>query len=97
MDIQIMKFNNTHDINYIIVNGDPWFRGKDVAILLEYKNPQQSIRVNVDNDDKMKLDELAKLCHSSLDDNTKNTIYINEGGLYSLMFKSTKEEATLFQ
>ena len=82
---------------FVASDGETWFRGKDVATTLGYADTKQAIRVNVDIDDKKKSDELRGVCDTPLDANTKNTMYVNESGLYSLMFKSTKDEAKLFQ
>ena len=48
-------FNNKK-VNYIIVKDDPWFRGKDIATILEYADTKQALRVNVDTEDKQKLE-----------------------------------------
>ena len=93
----MFKFNDKHDVNYVVVDSEPWFRAKDVATLLDYKNLQQSIRVNVDDDDRKKLEELMVLSDSPLNYHTKTSIYINESGLYALILKSTKPEAKQFQ
>ena len=71
-----------------------WFRGKDVASVLGYANTIQALTKNVDDDDKKKMGELGKLSDSSLDANAKQSMYINESGLYSLIPRSEKPEAT---
>lgn len=40
------------EVRTATINGEPWFVGKDVAIVLGYKNPQEAIRTHVDDDDK---------------------------------------------
>jgi len=74
-----------------------YFRGKDVATALGYENTTQAIIINVDDDDKRKLEEIWGLQIDSLSFNEKNTIYINESGLYCLILRSHKEEAIEFQ
>ena len=71
-----------------------WFRGKDVASVLGYANTIQALIKNVDEDDKKKMGELGKLSDSSLDANAKQSMYINESGLYLLIPRSEKPEAT---
>ena len=93
----MFKFNDKHDVNYVVVDSEPWFRAKDVATLLDYKDTNQAIRVNVDDDDKKKMQELRPVSDTPLDHNTKTSIYINESGLYALILKSTKPEAKQFQ
>jgi hypothetical protein len=52
----------------------------------------------VDEDDKRKLEEPQGRNETlRLDSNEKNTIFINESGLYSLIMRSKKPEANLFR
>jgi prophage antirepressor-like protein len=89
LDIKVGCFiNNKNEI---------YFRGKDVATALCYENTTQAINTHVKDDDKYKLEQLWELKDSSLTSNEKNTIYINESGLYSLILRSHKEEAIEFQ
>ena len=86
------------NFNYIVdADGEPWFKGKEIATILGYANTKQAIIVNVDVDDKCKFDTLRGLSDSPLDYNTRNLMYINESGLYSLVMKSNKKEALAFQ
>lgn len=68
-------------------NGEPWFVGKDVAEILEYKEPNKAINRHVDEDDRMKhpiTDNLGR---------EQETYLINESGLYSLIFSSQMEKS----
>ena len=58
MNTIVNKSFNNKKVNYIIVKDDPWFRGKDIATILEYADTKQAIRVNVDTEDKQKLEKL---------------------------------------
>ena len=59
---QIQTFeNSSFKVQCVCVSGEPWFKGKEVATILGYKNTMQAIRVNVDDDDKKKMEELGKL------------------------------------
>ena len=89
--------NSSFSVQCMCVKGEPWFKGKEVATILGYKNTMQAIRVNVDDDDKKKMEELGKLSDSSLDANAKRSMYINESGLYSLILRSEKPEAKTFK
>jgi prophage antirepressor-like protein len=51
----------------------------------------------VDDDDKKKMEELGRLSDSSRDANAKNSIFIDESGLYSLILRSEKPEAKTFK
>jgi prophage antirepressor-like protein len=98
--MEIQKFENNIlkcSIDCVIVDNNVWFRGKDVAIALGYENTTQAIIINVEDEDKHKLEELWNLYDRPLNCNEKNTIYINESGLYSLILRSKKEEAKEFK
>ena len=49
---------NENQINVVKCNDDIWFKGKDIANALGYENPGKAIRIHVDSDDKMPIDEL---------------------------------------
>ena len=95
--MQLKKFDNellNCQIGIFINNdNDIYFRGKDVANYLQYADTTHAIKYNVDDEDKNKLDELWAENNSALTSNEKNSIYINESGLYSLILRSNKEEA----
>jgi len=94
---QIQTFqNSSFNVQCVCVNGDPWFRGKDVATMLGYVDTKKAIANNVDSDYKKKLEELRGERESPLDTNAKNAIFISEPGLYSLIFRSGKSEAKVF-
>lgn len=65
--------------------------GKDVALVLGYAKPLNAIATHVDEDDSQKqglTDSLGR---------TQNTIFINESGLYALIFGSKLESAKHFK
>jgi prophage antirepressor-like protein len=80
---------------FINNHNEIFFRAKDVANILTYENTTQFINHNMDDDDKYKLEELWN--DISLTTSEKNSIYINESGLYSLITRSTKDEAKIFK
>ena len=96
---QIETFQySSFKIQGICVNGDPWFKGKDIAVVLGYTNSRKAITDHVCEDDKQKLEELQGSNETlPLDSNAKNSIFINEGGLWSLMLRSKKPEAIVFR
>ena len=49
---------NENQINVVKCNDDIWFKGKDIANALGYENPGKAIRIHMDSDDKMPIDEL---------------------------------------
>ena len=94
--IQTFKFNN-REMECHVIDGQPWFRGKDIATILEYANTVKAISNNVHEDDRKKLEEFnlpldntKRHFHYSLDYNAMQAIYINESGMYALIFGSKK-------
>ena len=67
-----------------------WFKGKDIALALEYKDTDQTIRKNVYEEDKKTIP-----VHQTGRDHWH--IFINESGLYSLLLKSKLPEAKKFK
>lgn len=88
-EIKIFKFNEK-DIRTVVLNGEPYFVGKDVAIVLGYKNTSKAIQDNVYDEDKVvtKVTTLG---------GEQNTIIINESGVYSLVFGSRLPDAKKFK
>jgi prophage antirepressor-like protein len=95
---KIVNFSNAaFSVECIVVDDMPWFKGREVATILNYVNTKQAIINNVSNDDKKTLEELGGLFDRPLPYYHKNAIYINEPGLYSLVMRSEKPEATAFK
>ena len=49
---------NESKINVVKCDDDIWFNSRDIANALGYENPLKAIRMHVDRDDKMLIDEL---------------------------------------
>ena len=67
-----------------------WFKGKDVAEILGYKDTNQAIRKHIDNEDQ-------KRCPVVSTGQVKWFIFINESGFYSLVLSSKLETAKKFK
>lgn len=81
-DILVIKDNN----------GDYWYKGKDLAILLEYSNTNAAIINNVKN--KKYKKSYAELGVSSNDPSLKidpQTIFVDDTGLFLMVSRSKKE------
>ena len=90
-DIQIFNNPEFGEIRTVMIDGEPWFVGRDVANALRYVKPEGAIRNNVDKDDTRiegVIDSMKRL---------QNTLVINESGLYSLIFGSKLESAKKFK
>lgn len=88
----IKIFNNAEfgEIRVMLIDDDPWFVGKDIAVALGYNNPQKAIRDHVDEQDKG-VNEM------DTPGGKQPIIIINESGLYSLIFSSKLESAQRFK
>jgi len=84
-----MRFNDK-PIKFFYYNDQIFFKGIDIALMLDYIDTDQAIRKNVDDEDIIIIGELLKK------DNLK-TIYINESGFYTIILKSKKDEAKKFR
>ena len=73
-------------------NGEPWFVGKDVAQVLGYKNPSNALVAHVEEEDKT-----SYLIQVSGSNYKANTTFINESGLYALVFSSKLPQAREFK
>ena len=82
-----------------------WVKAKTVANILRY-NTMKSIRDHVNSEYKRRLSELGPkskqnetfpLEKSPMERNEKNTIYMNESGLYSLIRRSELGSARVFK
>lgn len=87
--IQIFEHEKFGRIRTLTIDDEPWFVGKDIALCLNYKNPQKAIRDHVDDEDKTVNESFTV-------NGTMGTI-INESGVYSLILSSKKPEAKEFK
>jgi prophage antirepressor-like protein len=69
-------FNKKKAISCIVVNGDPWFKGKDIATLLDYADTKKAIAKNVSEDDRKTMEDLMGGSQSPMDHNARTAIYI---------------------
>ncbi len=85
MDKKLTSFVNTRfgTIRTLMLDGEPWFVGKDVAKALGYVKPENAIANHVDDDDKT-----TTLIQGSGSNYKSNAVIINESGLYSLILSS---------
>lgn len=92
MDHEIQLFHNDEfgEVRTVLIDGEPWFVGKDVATVLGYKETAKAIRFHVDEEDKGV---------SILDTpgGRQNITVINEAGVYSLILSSKLPNAKRFK
>ena len=95
---KILNYNNK-TVRIFGTNEDPWFCSKDICEILEYANYRDALFKFVDDDNKkslkvlgVSLKETPKITH-----NEGQMCYINEEGLYSLIFACKLPLAKLFK
>lgn len=89
---KLTVFNNEEfgEIRTVIIDNKPWFAGKDVAVLLGYKDTSDALKKHVADEDKLTR------CFADSGQNRQMYI-INESGLYALIFGSKLESAKRFK
>ncbi len=90
-NIQIFNSPEFGEIRTVVIDGEPWFVGRDLATALGYAKPEGAIRNNVDKDDTLSegvIDSMGR---------TQKTLVVNESGLYSLIFNSKLASAKKFK
>jgi prophage antirepressor-like protein len=89
--------NETWKVDTIMVDGQLWFKGKDVALILGYSDTINAIKSHVRAHQKRKLEELMGGESPPMDYQTKTSIYITSGGLFRLVMRSRMPFAEDFQ
>jgi prophage antirepressor-like protein len=85
---KVLTYEGDKTIRVVGTNDNPWFCGKDVCEILQYPNSKQAIRIHVDPENKNDLKSLNSLFDLNLKPthNEGQMIYMDEEGLYSLIF-----------
>lgn len=89
-ELQIFENEEFGAIRTATIDNEPWFVGKDVAEALGYADQNKAIAMHVDEEDKLN-DKTA----SSL--GQRGGWFINESGVYALVFGSKLESAKKFK
>ena len=93
--IEKVFHHEENEISVIKYRDDIWFRGKDIANALGYEKTRYAILKHVDNDDKSILEDIRRgpQIGAPFKNEQGGSIFINESGLYSLIFGSRLELA----
>lgn len=89
-NLQIFNFKDK-EVRTVVIDGEPYFVGKDVADILGYQRATKAISDHVDTEDKDEVpiqDSIGRM---------QNTPVINESGVYALIFGSKLPEAKEFK
>lgn len=89
-DLRIFDSPEFGQVRTMMIDGEPWFVGKDVADILGYADTDQALRKRVDNEDKLtrQIDGGGQ---------KRNVTIINESGLYALILSSKLQNAKKFK
>lgn len=96
-EIKIFQNKEFGEVRSLVIDGEPWLVGKDVAKALGYNNPTKAIRDHVDEEDKkMGVQNVTPYIIDSLG-RKQYPSFINESGVYSLIFGSKLPSAKKFK
>ena len=88
--LQIFENAEFGKIRTVVLDGEPWFVGKDVAAALGYSNASKALNDHVDEEDKLNNVSLSSL-------GQRGGWLVNESGVYSLVFSSKLPTAKAFK
>ena len=109
MELQKTNYKNNElnvEINcYVDKKNEIWFRGKEIASILEYTNTRKAIRDHVHEDDKKLMDFKMKpksggnetFPRDESPEKPFKCFFINESGFYSLILSSKQPIAREFK
>lgn len=109
-NMQIFKNEQFGQVRILDINSEPWFVGKDVAMILGYRNTKDALITHIDNEDR----QIIKRSENTTIDNhipksalpvnfvnadipNRGLTVINESGLYSLILSSKLPKAKEFK
>ncbi len=95
--LQIFQNPEFGSIRTILIDDEPWFVGKDVAISLGYKNTSDAIAKHVDDEDKKMGSQNATPPIADSFGRVQYATWINESGLYCLILSSKLPSAKKFK
>lgn len=102
MSNELQKFNfNGQKVQVIMMENEPYFLGKEVAVILGYKNERDALSRHVDEEDVKTLK--YKACRETRQaelwegNDFSDKKLINESGLYSLIIASKLPSAKKFK
>lgn len=93
-EIMNFEFNGNNNVSSIVramqIDGEPWFVGNDVSMILGYSNYRKAVANHVDDEDKLR----AQIGYAG---QKREVTFINESGLYSLILASKLPTAKKFK
>lgn len=93
MDLTVFNYEG-NKVRTVMIDGEQYFVGRDVAQILGFKNPSQAMATHVNPNDKMVLQKSSKWSFAIP---TRGLTVINKSGLYALILGSSHPEAKKFK
>lgn len=94
-EINIFKNEEFGEIRTTIINNEPWFVGFDLANALGYKNQSDALSKHVSVEDKQVIQKSQITTLENIPN--RGLTFVNESGLYALIFGSKLESAKKFK
>ena len=89
------------EISCLMIGHEPWFKARDITQILKHTNTTKALKDHVDDEDKQKYIDLVHSAPSEptvrADASISNVNFVNESGLYALIFGSVLPEAKMFK
>lgn len=89
-ELKLFEHPELGQVRTTLIDGEPWFVGKDVAMALGYKDTVNALKTHVDSEDKGGW-------RIATPSGEQEAVVINEAGLYSLIFSSKLPVAKAFK
>lgn len=96
-ELQIFKNEEFGEVRTVTIDNEPWFVGKDVATALGYKNTKDALATHVEDCDKIMGSQNATPSIRDSMGREQYPTWVNESGLYALIFGSKLESAKRFK
>lgn len=96
-NLKIFENEEFGELRTTMIDGEPWFVGKDVAGILGYQNLSRDINRHVDEEDRKMLGYQNGTFVGKSKIPSRGVIIINESGVYSLVFGSKLKSAKRFK
>lgn len=96
-ELQIFNNEEFGKIRTVTIDNEPWFVGKDVATALGYKNTKDALATHIEDCDRIMGSQNATPSIKDSMGRSQYPTWINESGLYALIFGSKLESAKRFK
>jgi anti-repressor protein len=93
----IKKTFESYDVRTLVLNSEPWFMAKDIAIILGYSETNAMVKRLDTEDIKTILRNDGSFLEQEIFGNQGSLLLINESGLYASILGSKKPEAKQFK